>query len=853
MFKTPKDRLFILTPIVLIAISFLLEFYNQKAETSEKHNVHLTELAPDYVRLLGQTVESNSEFSFSISEKKGIRELVIFQSSSKSHVVRTKFSIEVYPEQDELAKNAKAFVNYDIVNMSSIYSHEGEIYAVFRKELPFFNIEKLVVGEYAHYNTPKQKKKWDVQIDKPFKAIDKATIPNLKEEASLMKQIPSPYRSLLASMLDKHQIRYIPSSLSATKDSLFQVQDQLKSYGEKESLIIGKVSWPNSFWTAINKKDSSFMKQIYFGKEHEKTTNQFLRNYADGKSTLAETFDLEKLAHYFGIHFLFARDCPDQIYFVFDKEKRMLEPLFVKSKCQGELARALKKSPINDPNFLELYAQTLNKISKFDLYKQLLSENEQFEQELAVLNTYYPNTLFSMDLLTANQKVIQKSLTPSTALKAELISINKQNTQIAVSNFSNYPIYIKGLNHLKKKNIVSLNEQNLVLSNTTDTINISLPRSFENLFVSKKNKQTGFILHKHSNELFLEYEILGTETKNFSSIIPYGAKQEHAENIMRNTSSLDSNESIMIDEAKKQIRFNQQKIQINSPLIIPANYTFSIDPGTAIDIIEGGLIISYSPLLFKGTETNPIRFFSSDLKGQGLLVMSDRSASELNYVEFVNLANPNNGPWDVSGAVSFYESPVTLKNVRISGNRCEDALNIIRSEFQMIACTIEDTQSDAFDGDFVTGTIKNCFFKRLGNDAIDVSGSSLQMENINIEEAGDKGLSAGENSKMTAKNISISKSEIAVAGKDLSVIDIKEIQISNTKLAFTAFQKKSEFGASDILVEGLKMDSVDIQHLIEERSSLSIDGKTVEVSKNVKERMYGVEFGVSSDETRKVN
>ena len=41
-----------------------------------------------------------------------------------------------------------------------------------------------------------------------------------------------------------------------------------------------------------------------------------------------------------------------------------------------------------------------------------------------------------------------------------------------------------------------------------------------------------------------------------------------------------------------------------------------------------------------------------------------------------------------------------------------------------------------------------------------------------------------------------------------------------------------------------------MDYLVESTSSLLIDGKKVETSQNVKVRMYGAEFGVSSDETR---
>ena len=230
--------------------------------------------------------------------------------------------------------------------------------------------------------------------------------------------------------------------------------------------------------------------------------------------------------------------------------------------------------------------------------------------------------------------------------------------------------------------------------------------------------------------------------------------------------------------------------------------------------------------------------------------MSEDILSYLKHVEFNDLSNPKHGNWSVTGAVTFYESPVKLEYVTIKDNRCEDALNIVRTTFLMANCNIFNTQSDAFDGDFVTGIIKDSKFINLGNDAIDVSGSDLEIVNVQIIKAGDKGLSAGEDSKMTVNNVSISTSEIAVAGKDLSIINARNLKIENTKLAFTAFQKKPEFGPSNITIDGVIMTNVELNYLVESTSSLLIDGKKVESSQNVKERMYGAEFGVSSAETR---
>ena len=153
---------------------------------------------------------------------------------------------------------------------------------------------------------------------------------------------------------------------------------------------------------------------------------------------------------------------------------------------------------------------------------------------------------------------------------------------------------------------------------------------------------------------------------------------------------------------------------------------------------------------------------------------------------------------DVSGAINFNESNVTITNCVIKNNRCEDGLNIIRSEFTMSATSFQDTFSDSFDGDFVAGTITDCQFYNAGNDAIDVSGSQLTLKEILIKNPLDKAISAGEASLITGDAIQVFDGEIGIVSKDLSSVRLKDVLIENTRLGFSSFQKKSEYGKASI-------------------------------------------------------
>ena len=137
-------------------------------------------------------------------------------------------------------------------------------------------------------------------------------------------------------------------------------------------------------------------------------------------------------------------------------------------------------------------------------------------------------------------------------------------------------------------------------------------------------------------------------------------------------------------------------------------------------------------------------------------------------------------------------------------------------------------------------------FGEIGNDAIDVSGSKIEVDNVTIVNAGDKGLSAGEGSEMLAHNILIKNSEIALASKDQSTLKIFNATLEHNKLAFTAFQKKPEYGPAFMEADSIEIVESQLQYLIEERSALRLNGVLVPTVKMVKEKMYGAEFGKSS-------
>lgn len=241
----------------------------------------------------------------------------------------------------------------------------------------------------------------------------------------------------------------------------------------------------------------------------------------------------------------------------------------------------------------------------------------------------------------------------------------------------------------------------------------------------------------------------------------------------------------------------------------------------------------------EGTKSSPITITSSDFSANGFTVLQANKKSRLENVVFENLNTLNFKGWTLTGAVTFFESDVDIINTKFYRNQCEDGLNIIRSDFKVESSNFENIFSDAFDSDFSTGIVTQTVFTNIGNDAIDFSGSEIFIENTQIIGASDKGISGGENSSLKVKGVKISNSNIGIASKDLSVVEVADSEITDCNYGLVLLQKKPEYGPARIVLKNTLIVNPKQKFLIEKGSVIVLDGKEIKGKvKNVADLFY---------------
>lgn len=162
----------------------------------------------------------------------------------------------------------------------------------------------------------------------------------------------------------------------------------------------------------------------------------------------------------------------------------------------------------------------------------------------------------------------------------------------------------------------------------------------------------------------------------------------------------------------------------------------------------------------------------------------------------------------LTGCLTIYKSDLKGTNISVSGGVCEDSLNIVNSEGSIDTVSVSGAFADALDIDFSKINLERVNIDNAGNDCLDVSGGHYEIDLVELLNCDDKGISVGEGSTLSAKEMYLSGANIGVASKDLSEVEILHAEIKNVDVCVEVMQKKQEFGGGALLVGKLDCDGI---------------------------------------------
>ena len=423
------------------------------------------------------------------------------------------------------------------------------------------------------------------------------------------------------------------------------------------------------------------------------------------------------------------------------------------------------------------------------------------------------------------------------------------NRKFYWNSIENYfePIYYDGEFNLKKKTKNLHYPLSLDYEKSVDST-INLINSLDKNRLLTKIKSRNLILN--NEELNLKIDYLISNLIFIKKVFNEKSKNELSYNLTSyKNKELFNNYIKNLNEQKIKYKFvkyqydkvgNKSYIKVCEKDFKNCNENIYLDSMMKRDLFEGKLKVKGYNYQFIGSENNKlekykkiilndinfkdVNFFYND----GIRYEYDKIKKEFNInqtdnngrsfffkgeIKDVNINfNGKENPTKIikydhnnlTGCVSFIKNKFYETSLSAVYANCEDGINLINSLGSIQNIDVNYSVLDGVDLDFSDVFVKNINIKDSGNDCIDFSSGNYSVNKFELENCGDKAISVGEKTNININEAIISNSNIGIASKDSSIINVQETNIKNTKECLAAYNKKQEFSGSYLKIKRSK-------------------------------------------------
>ncbi|MDB4477404.1 right-handed parallel beta-helix repeat-containing protein, partial [Rhodopirellula sp.] len=266
-------------------------------------------------------------------------------------------------------------------------------------------------------------------------------------------------------------------------------------------------------------------------------------------------------------------------------------------------------------------------------------------------------------------------------------------------------------------------------------------------------------------------------------------------------------------------------VDLLEDMLVDAHDTLTIEPGTTMRMGAGVSIVCRAPVALDG-----VRFerLSAD-KPWGVVALQggEASSSRITNCEFSGGSDDTIAHVYYSGMLSVHMADnVVLSQSKFARNIIgDDTVRFADCENVLIdGVEVTDANGDAIDCDISSGLIRNTDVINPQNDGIDLMTAMVNLENVRVRGAGDKGISFGENASPLVTGCKIRDCVIGVAFKDGSDPILENVLISNCRTGVSGYAKNWRYpggGRGKLIDCTLEKNGIDV--LLDELSSLVLE------------------------------
>ena len=405
------------------------------------------------------------------------------------------------------------------------------------------------------------------------------------------------------------------------------------------------------------------------------------------------------------------------------------------------------------------------------------------------------------------------------------IEIEQATNQMKMFNDKNYEFTIIKSKNVKKAQRIVENLKINILYNKFIESGGKLSKEEVELFFKKLSNNLTVLQEYVSNKNLLPKDIQNTILNNYFDGLRKTKTKTKNLKVVYNSIYLDENYLLCNIEDNECEKINLQKDEISkliSDELVKDNTIYQYI-GIKENLDKENQDNYYKKLRIKNTDfyydenieieynkdQNNLNIFQKSPFARAYFINGELDTININFIGLeIDEDNQNQytsiNDYGLTGCLTFKN--MKFNNVKIKGDKgaCEDTINLINSIGEINEIKITDAFSDALDLDFSNLDIDNVMISKSNNDCADFSFGNYNIEKFNLNNCGDKALSVGERSVLNTNEAIISNSNIGIASKDSSIINVQETNIKNTKECLAAYNKKQEFSGSYLKIKRSK-------------------------------------------------
>jgi hypothetical protein len=261
--------------------------------------------------------------------------------------------------------------------------------------------------------------------------------------------------------------------------------------------------------------------------------------------------------------------------------------------------------------------------------------------------------------------------------------------------------------------------------------------------------------------------------------------------------------------APEPVRLGPGIVEIEETRVFGSNQTVFIAAGTSLRMGAGVSLVFLGPVAFQGTSREPIviRPLSKEPWG-GIAVQGPATAGScLDYMDAAGGTTPRSDAVPYPGMVNIHDTrDIAVRNCRFSRDvGADDMVHAVYVGNLTVEDTqIEDAASDAFDLEFVSGTLKRVRVRRAKDEGVDLMGSKVELVDSVLLGCGGNGISAGEETDLRVRDTLVARSGVGVLAKNASSVQLSDGLLYKNKIGIQVYRRDVRFQgeskvASDVL------------------------------------------------------